>query len=170
MNITLSIDPGAERLGWATFADKTYMTSGYHTVSRGKMKYQEYRLYLIDYWNYESENLFSCVDQMVNEIVPAAGSFNGSQMYLVNVAMTTIQTKATIQNIPISQIGATSWQAKIAIGRKTKKTSKVQCRNGVIKLFPELEDRKKSWTKIFEEPDAIGIGAAYLGLSNSAAT
>lgn len=172
----LSVDGGAERLGWALLDkidDKpVYYDSGLVTFKSFK-PFQKYRLDLINHYVQSLtapgsvfDPSFIPVDQMVNEIVPPIGSFGGTQMYLVNMSVTVVQTLASFYGIPIAQIGATTVQSKIAVGPKRKKVSKVQVRNGVFELLPELEHRKSDWTKVFDEPDAIAVGLAYLEFDN----
>jgi hypothetical protein len=36
-------------------------------------------------------------------------------------------------------------------------------RNGVLKLVPELESRRKEFVKVFDETDAIALGLCHLG-------
>jgi Holliday junction resolvasome RuvABC endonuclease subunit len=172
----LSVDGGAERLGWAILDNEkgkpVYYDSGLVAFPAYK-PFQKYRLDLIDYYvdaltrpGSVFDQTFVPITQVVNEMVPAVGSFGGTQMYLVNVAMAVVQTIARLAGIPVAQIGATTVQSKIAIGPKRKKVSKVQVRNGVFQLLPELEYRKSDWTKVFDEPDAIAVGLAYLGFKN----
>jgi Holliday junction resolvasome RuvABC endonuclease subunit len=172
----LSFDPGAERMGWASIeADDTglhYHMSGLIPIPRGKMKPQEYKLDLIATVAYWTPTLFDLTepDAVVSETVPSVGGGNfiaAAQSYMANTAIVTVQAIAFTGGYPVFQIAANSVQSKIAIGRTGRKVTKVQVRNGVIKLFPELEDRKRDWVKVFEEPDAIAIGAAHLGADNT---
>jgi Holliday junction resolvasome RuvABC endonuclease subunit len=175
-SMLLSVDGGAERLGWAIL-DKVggkpvYYDSGLVSFPAYK-PFQKYRLDLIDYYvdaltrpGSVFDNSFAPVTQVVNETVPAVGSFGGTQMYLVNVAMSVVQTIARLAGIPVDQIAARTVQSRIAVGPKRKKVSKVQVRNGVFQLLPELEYRKSDWTKVFDEPDSIATGLAYLGFVN----
>jgi hypothetical protein len=104
----------------------------------------------------------------VTEALPPFG-MAGAQQYLVNVALTTVQTIAFLYDLPVAQIAAKTVHAKIAINpRRAKKVTKPMVRNGVINLIPELADRKKDWTKVFDEPDAIAVGLAYMGYHNGA--
>lgn len=173
----VSIDGGAKRLGWALLdregSKPIYLGSGIVELPRGDTPFQEYRLNLIDYY---IENLtkpgsifdpnYLPITHVVNETVPAVGSYGGTQMYLVNMVVTVVQTIAKLNNIPVSQIGATTVHSKIAIKSKSKGITKQQVRNGVIQLLPELESRRKDWVKVFDEPDAIAVGLAHLGFSN----
>ena len=88
-------------------------------------------------------------------------------MYLVNVAMSNVRALAIERGIPVHQIGATTVHKRLVGKRpKGKKITKVQVRNGVIKLLPELEHRKRDWVKHFDEPDAIAVALAFLGYKN----
>lgn len=105
-------------------------------------------------------------DTVVSEIVPAVGFNNASQSYLANVAISTVHACAFAAGIDCVQVSARTVQKNIAIRGNSKRVTKAQVRNGVLKLLPELEHRKSDWTKIFEEPDALAIGLDYLGFTN----
>lgn len=172
----LGIDGGAERLGWAIVEDDgkklSYLDSGIVRMPRNKggTTFQNYRIEFIK--NYVSlltapgsilDQSINPVDAVVNETVPAVGSFGGTQMYLVNVAVTILQTITVARDIPLYQIGATSVHTTIVGKRpKGKKITKPQVRNAVIDLLPEVAHRKSDWIKSFDEPDAIAVAAAYL--------
>lgn len=174
----LSFDGGAERMGWSILdrngSKPVYIDSGLVELPRNNIAFQEYRLQLINTLVYllnrpmsVLETEWQPVSEVVTETVPALGSFGGVQMYLVNVAVTTVQAMAFDRGIPVSQIGATTVHTAMAgKKKKNKKTTKVQVRNGVLKLLPELEYRKPDWTKKFDEPDAIAIGLTSLGFYN----
>lgn len=147
-----------------------YRGSGYYGVVRGTNKskpepYQQYRLRLISFWVREAKALLHShkPDIVVSEIVPVVGGGNfvaATQSQLGSTAITSVQAMAVNEGYKIEQVGATTVKARIGGG---KKATKVAVRNGVIKLLPILEDRKVQWTKIFEEPDALGVGLTYLG-------
>jgi Holliday junction resolvasome RuvABC endonuclease subunit len=176
----LAFDPGFQRMGWASIGwDRGslyyHMSGVFHldpilekVVSSGS-KYQQRRIDYVESLAYALPTLFDLTqpDAVVNETVPAVGSFNGTQMYLANVAITVVQTIACQRGLPVSQIGATSVHSKFFPKHKGKVT-KPKLRNAVIELFPELAPRKSEWTgktAIYEEPDAIAIGAVELGYS-----
>jgi Holliday junction resolvasome RuvABC endonuclease subunit len=179
---TLSIDGGAERLGWALLEKgikkPVYLQSGLVEFPRGDTPFQEYRIHLVEAYVQALtqsgsilNDAFISVSEIVNETLPPVGFNNGVQAYLVNVALTTVQTLGALLEIPIYQIGARTVQSRIAItgSKKTKKVSKVQVRNGVLALLPELEPRKSDWTGTnakYDECDAIAIGLAHLGFRN----
>jgi Holliday junction resolvasome RuvABC endonuclease subunit len=170
----LGIDPGFRRMGWASV--ERYQNHPHYHLS-GVLhfppvgKFQDERVQYIEELVPEAELILDLTQPefVVNETVPAVGSFGGVQMYLANVAVTVMQTMAVARGLPIRQIGANRVQSKIAVGRKGRKTTKPQVRNGVIQLLPELETRRKEWTgkrAIYEEPDAIAVILAELGFEN----
>lgn len=177
---TLNFDGGAERMGWAMLAriDYTnadpglyYHMSGILALAKGdKEKYQDYRLRLIEEVSTSVPILIETwkPDVIVTEVLPPNGFGSPFQAYLANVALTTVQVIAYQNDIPVEQVSARTVQAKIAVGKtKGKKITKPQVRNGVLALFPELEERRKEWVKHFDEPDAIAIGATFLGAENA---
>lgn len=168
----LAFDPGMKRMGWASLDREDgvlhYHMSGVYHFPEIK-PFQKQRLLYIKELTAELPTLFDLTqpDLVVNETVPAVGSFNGTQMYLANVAITVVQTVAFQRGLEVNQIGATSVQSKFFPGRKGKIT-KPKMRDAVIELFPELSYRKGEWTgkkAIYEEPDAIAVGAVELGYS-----
>lgn len=130
--------------------------------------FQKYKLRLIDFWITESERLLNSYEPnvVVNEILPSVGGGNfvvATQSQLAATAITVIQVAARQRDIPIEQVGATSVKARIG---GSKKATKVQVRNGVIKIMPEMDRYRKDWVKIFEVPDALGVGLTYGGYDN----
>jgi Holliday junction resolvasome RuvABC endonuclease subunit len=171
----LALDSGAARMGWANVdrvdGKPVYYSSGIlHLPGDGK-KTQEYRIELVNEVAHSASALLDLTtpDYVVNEIIPSVGGGNfaaAGQSYLANTAVTVFQAVAVMKGYRVVQIAANSVQARIAVGRRGRKTTKVQVRNGVFQLLPELEDRKKAWVKIFDEPDAIAVGLAELGFRN----
>lgn len=174
----LGIDGGAERLGWG-IVEKTpsrpvYIDSGLAKFPRANTVFQSYRVNLLEAYvraltgpGSIFDPSYLKIDAVVNETVPAVGSYGGTQMYLVNVAVTAVQTLAIERDIPVYQISATSVHKSIVGKRpKGKKVTKPQVRNGVINLLPELAHRKSDWVKHFDEPDALAVGLAFLGYTN----
>lgn len=164
----LAFDSGAKNLGWASVGSDPqpfYHLSGVLHLDRGETAYQKYRLNLSEELCYSIPVLLDVCepDEVVTEIIPTFGFSNNAQAYLANVAATTIHTICILRGLPVYQIGANTVKSNIAIGGSTK----VRVRNGVLKLLPELEDRKSSWTKKFDEPDAIAIALAHLGFKNT---
>jgi Holliday junction resolvasome RuvABC endonuclease subunit len=171
----LAFDSGAENLGWASVgregSSPYYHLSGVLHLHKNEsgLTFQNYRLELTRELNNSIPALIELTDpeQIVTEIIPPVGFNNPVQSYLANVAATVIHVVALDYGLPIYQIGATTVHKRIAIGVKGRKVTKVQVRNGVFRLLPELEDRKKEWTKRFDEPDAIAIALSHLGFQNS---
>lgn len=176
----LSFDSGAERMGWASIwaADRengqppfpVYHASGILALPQRDLKFQDYRLELIAELCESIPFLleFAQPDVVTTETVPAVGSFGGTQMYLANVACTTVQVIAHQHGLPVKQIGATTVHKHMAPNRnKGQKATKVMVRNGVISLLPELAPRKKEWVKVFDETDAIANGLTYHGFEAS---
>jgi Holliday junction resolvasome RuvABC endonuclease subunit len=168
----LAFDPGAERMGFACIAkgeenkDPVYYGSGHFGLSRkgNESSYQEYRLNLIALWVEEAPKLIGAhqPDIVVNEIVPPVGGSGANQVQrqLATTAITTIQAVAIQSGLPIRQIGANTVKARIGGG---KKASKVQVRNGVLHLMPDMQHKKKEWTKVFDECDAFAVALTELG-------
>lgn len=177
--IVLAFDPGAERMGWAAlgrdgkrFKDSVRcLGSGIFGLPRepnssnGKTEFQVYRMSLLDFWIETMPELIERYEptEIVSEIIPAVGGgafVVATQSHLALCAITTAQVVAKQAGIPVHQIGATT--IKKQIGGNGEAT-KVQVRNGVLALLPELEHRRKEWTKIFEVPDALGVGLTRMG-------
>jgi Holliday junction resolvasome RuvABC endonuclease subunit len=166
----LSYDSGAERMGWSALAGDgatapVYIDSGIARFPRNNKPYQTYKLELIRNWTYLGPSQFSTYkpDAIVCETMPAVGFGNAVQAELAKAAITTVIAMAMEREIPVYQLAAVT--VKKQIGGKQNAT-KVQVRNGVIKLLPELEPRKFEWTdskKTMDEPDAIAVGLTQLG-------
>lgn len=175
----LAFDAGAERLGWASLSREEnracYHISGILALHRGSAKFQEYRMELTRELINSIPALIKLTDpdEVVTETVPAVGGGNfvaATQSYLANTAITVVHTVAISMGIDVYQIGATTVQSRIAIRpprASKRKATKVQVRNGVFQLLPELEDRKSEWTKVFDEPDAIAVGLVHMGFKNN---
>lgn len=172
----LGFDPGAERMGWASLeyenSEITYHMSGVISIPKGNLKPQQYKLELVVTLAHWVPTLLDLTepDEVASEIVPSVGGggfMASTQGYQANTAITVVHTIACLSGLPVIQYGANTVQKRIAIGTKPGgKVSKVQVRNGVIQLFPELEPRKREWVKIFEEPDAIAVAATHVGARN----
>lgn len=171
--ITLNFDPGAERMGWSVLEAQpdskgisvTYIDSGITECKReADEDYQPYKLRLIKFWTFVAPAMIEKhkPDVIVSEILPAVGGGNfvvATQSELAKAAVTVIHSQAFWNDIPVYQVGATT--VKKVVGGKSKAT-KVGVRNGVIALFPELAPRRVDWIKVFDESDAIAIGATHL--------
>ncbi len=167
----LFFDPGAERLGWAVLegdahSDPQYIDSGIlRCPKEEEERYQHYKLRLIRSYVLWAPKFFNSYrpDVVGNEIVPSQGFNNMSQAQLAQAVVATIQAMAYEREYKVVQVGATT--IKKAIGGH-KQATKIGIRNGVIKLLPNLADRKSEWTKVFDESDALAGGLAYLGYCN----
>lgn len=126
----LGIDGGAERLGWgiveSTPTGPVYIDSGLVRMPRGASPFQDYRVTFIErYVKYLTapgsvyDQEIVPIDAVVNETVPVVGSYGGTQMYLVNVAVTVVQALAIERDIPVHQVGATTVQ-KAMVGKRPK--------------------------------------------------
>lgn len=168
----LAYDVGAERMGFACLVGDgetapVYIESGITKVPRNNMDYQPYKLHLIEQWTYIAPAQFVrySPDFIVCETMPAIGFNNATQAELAKAAIITVMAMAMERSIPVFQIAAIT--VKKQIGGHGKAT-KVRVRDGVIRLLPELADRKFEWQeskKTMDEPDALGVGLAKLGYS-----
>lgn len=180
--IVLAFDPGAERMGWAVLSrdGKRFkssirsLASGYFGVARDpnksndKTSFQPYRLSLLDFWIETTPELIERYEptEIVSEIIPAVGGGNfvvATQSHLALCAINTVQVVAKQAGLSVHQVGATT--VKKAVGGNGEAT-KVQVRNGVLTLLPELEYRRKEWTKVFDVSDALAIGLTHMGYKN----
>lgn len=175
----MAFDPGAERMGWAVISETPknkppkWSGSGYFGLKRerneGKPEpYHEYRLRLLAFWIHKAPELFERYQPniVVSEIVPVVGGGNfvaATQSQLAGDAITVVQVAALQASLDITQIGANTVKARIG---GSKKATKVGVRNGVLKLMPQLENRKSQWVKMFDESDAIAIALTHLGYKN----
>lgn len=167
----LAFDTGATNLGWASVGEEDghpyYHMSGIVKSPRKEMPFQEYREALTAELTYIIPDILALTspDEVVTETIPA--SLQTAQSYLANTVATIIHVTAFTLGYPVNQISARTVHSCIAIGNVAKKTSKVMVRNGVLELLPELQHRKKEWTKApWDEVDAIAIGLCKLGFTN----
>lgn len=177
----LGIDPGAERCGWAALRiddnDRIFLEgSGLVSFPKyGDETFQTYKSRLISFWAQETDTLLGLYspDEIAIEIVPAVGGGNfvaATQSYLAHTQATTLHAIAALNRYPVHQIGATTVKARIG-GKKN--SSKVQVRNGVFEILPEVEVEKKSEWKtqfregIYDECDAFAIALTHLGMRRS---
>jgi len=169
----LAFDPGAKRCGYAhvgdPWDDPVLYRSGILGLDRTrngkKAPYQEYRLDLIRYWTDQAWLLLKKIepDVVVTETVPVVGGGNfvlAADSQLVGTVVTTIQVMAVLEGVPIVQVAANTVKKNIGLDG----TSKPRVRNGVLKVFPELEERRKEFVKVFDETDAIAVGLTHLGV------
>lgn len=172
--IVLFYDPGAERMGYAVIAgdgktEPRYIDSGIIKCPRYDDEgFQDYKLRLEEFWTYKGPELLEIYkpDVVANEVVPAVGGGSfivATQSELVKAAITVVHAMAFERDKPVAQISAITIKSKIG---KKKTATKVAVRNGVIDLLPELATKKKGWTKVFDESDALAGGLAFLGYTN----
>lgn len=177
----LGIDPGAERCGFAVLhrnEQGQILMEDSGLVSFPKYANETFQIYkcrLIEFWAQEADTLIGLYapDEIAIEIVPAVGGGNfvaATQSYLAHTQATTLHAIAALNRYPVHQIGATTVKARIG-GRKS--SSKVQVRNGVFEILPEVEVKKKSEWKtqfregIYDESDAFAIALTHLGMRRS---
>jgi len=149
-------------MGWAFLQDGKYSGSGIQSVPKlDNEAYQQYRMRLITYWAIKASKMLRSTkpDVVVSEIVPVKGFSDPSQAFLAASAISAVQTIVALRNIPNVVVAASS--VKVTLYGSSKAT-KVQVRNSVIQRFPELENRRKEWSKVFDESDAIAIALHFL--------
>lgn len=167
---TLNFDPGGEKLGWAVLdPGPSYVASGVCRWPRAGRPYQPYRMSLTEQVRDEVWRLYMAwlPERVITEVVPAIGSqgfMASGQGYIANVVATTIHNMAMEIGIPIEQVSARSWEAKIA-KRKTKKekVTKPKIRNGVLVHLPGLKQELAEYLNEWDRWDAIAIGLHNLG-------
>lgn len=172
----LSLDVGSKRMGWAVLNGRVgprieYVASGVLGLDQEEdQKYNDYRLQMIDYWCSVGLQLLNVHDPVlvVNEIMPMIDPQRGrsaaTQSILAISAITAFQTLCSLNRVPVKQIAAVTVKKRIA---GDAKATKVQVRNGVYKIVPEIETLKKglwkgSGTHWEDESDAVAIGLAEL--------
>jgi Holliday junction resolvasome RuvABC endonuclease subunit len=144
-----------------------YVYSTYwETHKPDSMKYQEYRLRVVQEMVENAEQLFAFhePDQVACEVLPVRGFTNSSQVFLAHAALAAVQGIAFAFGAQVTQVAAVTVKKRIG---GSPKATKVAVRNGVLQLLPELAPKKSKWTKVFDESDAIAIGLTTLGYSNS---
>lgn len=159
-------------MGWAVLEGDgetapKYIASGIESVPMGKLKFQPYKLKLIEHWTLLAPAMFARYEPgfIVCETMPAVGFGNAVQAELAKAAITTVMAMAYERHIPVYQIAAVTVKKQIG---GNQKATKVKVRDGVIHLLPELAPRRMEWQdakKTMDEPDALGIGLTKLGYS-----
>lgn len=182
----LGIDPGAVRLGYAVVDRNgdsySLIKSGIVSVPRRDDElFQAYRLRVIRHWvdtEYRmawSDDDSFCgfldwpeLDLIVSEILPGVGggNFVGS-VEVAKAAMTALQAVHWIQRQEVEwqQVGASTVKKNV-VGT-AKKATKVQVRNAVQEVFPELKERKWEVDLYADETDAIAVALTGLGYKKS---
>jgi Holliday junction resolvasome RuvABC endonuclease subunit len=175
--IHLGIDPGAFRLGYAIVEESAGFVlhdSGSDGLERGaKEPFQVYRKRLIDYW---ADEFGRSLDVLIAEYgiddiyvtfeaLPGQGSGNFSggaiQGELAKTAAAVCQAMCTDRGVQWTTVSAKTVKKDVA---GSGDATKVGVRNAVIKLFPQLEPRKKALTdKGADESDGIAIASWAAG-------
>lgn len=173
--IHLGIDPGAVRLGFGIVSgddgEWELHDSGVDGVEREEGEgFQPYRKRLIDHWAVE---FGKALDHMIEQVgvdqimvtfeaLPGqSGSkgFSGGgavQGELAKTAAAACQALCADRGVRWRVVGATTVKKDVT---GNGKATKVGVRNAIIKVFPQLEDRKKELTgKGADESDGIAIG------------
>lgn len=180
----LGIDPGAIRLGYAVVDRNgdsySLIKSGIVSVPRGEDElFQAYRLRAIrevverEYELPQYEDVHGLLSWpglrlIVSETLPAVGggNFVGS-VEVAKAVITTMQAIHWIEHSGIEwkQVGASTVK-KCVVGT-AKKATKVQVRNAVQEVFPELKERKWEVDLHADETDAIAVALTGLGYKKS---
>lgn len=166
----LSIDPGAKRFGWAVVDfdidedfvyQPSYVSSGVIGLDRGiDETYVAFKNRLIAYFYPEFNSLLDEYkpDLVVFEWLPLVNvGGNLGQRVLAFAAATTAQVALVQKEIEYKEIASTSVKASLC---GSKRATKTQIRNAVLKAFPQLEPRRKEIDA--DETDAIGIAIAWM--------
>lgn len=166
----LSLDSGARNMGWAvicgTKGQPVYVASGVkHLPQFEDEKYQDYKMRVIAAYTDWSKNIIYTWRPkiVVAEIVPPRGFARSVQNQLAQAAITSVFATVCClyPEVKMKQISANTVKKKIG---GSGSATKVQVRNGVLRVFPELRPRIKEWVKKFDEPDAIAVGLASEGI------
>lgn len=183
----LGLDPGAVRLGYGLVErsgdDYNLIASGIAGLAREDDEaFGAYRRRLIEHWINPAHHL-PMVSELGNQIphivasekVPAVGSGNfisATQSELVKVAMVAIHvwlTKNSVEWVEIdgstvkkATFGAASKPPKAGT-KKRRKVTKVDMRNAVFKVFPQLRERTWEEDLLPDEIDGIAVALTALG-------
>lgn len=152
-----------------------YVDSGIVSLARGKDEpFQQYRERLLVFWVDNFSQIADFLDdkrvemadrdfEFMFEVVPAIGfgqSGGAVQAQLAQAVATICQSLCEEWTYPWRQMTASSIKKSVCgYGDATK----VQVRDAVIGLFPELEPRKRELTTVADESDAIAIAAVAAG-------
>jgi len=179
----LGIDPGVVRLGYALIdkgqdGDFALLESGVVALpQKPDEKFGDYRRRVSMYWWDEFPQMYARLlpDTIASETLPAKGSGN-----FINPATEAIKAAITVMQISAYSAGCPPWTEiasstvkKAVVGMASKppkpgskkrvKVSKVDMRNAVQRVFPELKDRVWEKDLMADEIDAIGIALTALG-------
>lgn len=165
--IVLGFDPGALRTGYAVVAygdgGFSLLDSGVIHIPRRDMKYNEYRREIQRQWFDLFPNMvwLNKPNQIYSEMLPITGGAAVQRVLGLGMVIT-CQTLALEKGIPWEEVSAITVKKRVT---GSHKATKPKVRDAVIAVFPELQQRKKELTGIWEESDAIAIaltGAGYV--------
>jgi crossover junction endodeoxyribonuclease RuvC len=172
----IGIDPGAKRCGYSVieftrdgddFVDPSYVSSGIFGLARddeNNETYSQYKVRLIKNTGVVFQDLLDEhePDLVVFEFLPVTnvGAASGQRL-LAFVVATCAQLLTELNGIVWSEISATTIKKQIT-GQGS--ASKAQVKNALIKLLPELEQRKKF---LADETDAIATPIAWMKRKNT---
>ena len=162
----LSVDPGAERCGWAILEPgPKLIDSGVAKWPRNGREFQKYRLELEQnaYWFWNHKLLSPLIGTVVNETVPAVGFNVSTQAYLASCVVATLHVAAFTRGRGVSQVSARTVQSHIAKRGTSKNITKAQVRNGVIEIMPEVGQQLTQHLMEWDRWDAIAAGLCHLG-------
>lgn len=173
----MGVDPGAKRCGYSiiefdssggeNFLNPRYITSGIFGLSRDEKNdetYSQYKKRLIPAGIESFESLFEEhePDLIVFEFLPVSNVGAASGQRLLAFAVATVgQTMADANGIAWTEITATTVKKQIT---DISTASKAQVKNAILKIFPELQERKKY---LADETDAIAIPLAWTKRQNN---
>jgi Holliday junction resolvasome RuvABC endonuclease subunit len=177
LSSVLALDTAALRCGYAIIEKDggyTLVASGVTGVVREPRElFGTYRTRLTQFWVEELPRLLwlnfdegmnkpgshtFTPDKIVMERISTVGGKNASQRILGQAVATTCETIAFDNDIEFEYIAANTVKSRLT---GSSKATKVQIRNKVLEIFPELEPRKK--TILADETDAVAIGLVALG-------
>ena len=172
---TLAIDPGALRLGWAIVEREgtkfNLLDSGITGLVRNQDEpFSDYRRRLIRFWLEEWPKLRwkMPIQSVASERLPAVGGGNfiaATQSELAKVVISVCQAQVWSETDTLeftwNELAANTVKKNLT---GNAKATKVNIRNAVMEVFPELKPRKKEI--LADETDAIGIGLVALGYKN----
>lgn len=171
----IGIDPGATRCGYSIldfrldgekFLDPEYVSSGIFGLRRNDFDetYSQYKIRLIKNTAEVFQDLLDehQPDLVVFEFLPVTnvGAASGQRL-LAFVVATCAQLLTELNGIPWVEMSAVSIKKEIT---GSGKASKAQVKNALLKLLPELQERKKY---LADETDAIAVPIAWTKRKNT---
>ena len=173
----MGIDPGATRCGYSViqfsfddevFSDHQYIASGVFGLKRNdEESYSQYKIRLIKNSADVFQDLFDehQPELIVFEFLPVtnAGAAAGQRL-LAFVVATCGPLLAELNGVPWVEMSAVSVKKEIT-GQGS--ATKAQVKNALLKIIPELEQRKKY---LADETDALAIPIAWTKRKNNTDT